>query len=162
MQYIKYNKRMKKYLTCSDYIDSYEVIPATIRKCDGIIFEPRVCVHETVMSAQKLINELIRLGYKVYGLRHTETDWSQPRYICPHFCLVNRFGFFATKDEMKFKNKINFGGESVYSDIALSSRNCTYYFMEDGEVSSYNYYQDVYAIPIMEFLNNQDKYFKKG
>ena len=98
---------------------------AKIRKCRGIIFN---VYSEDVNKLNECLFDLQDKGYLLYHLRHSEDDRSKPHTIKKDNVIYNRYGFFATKDIMKFKNFKN--------EITINKKNSTFYILEDnGEIT---------------------------
>ena len=49
-----------------------------------------------------LLSELIKSGYRVFYLRHSDNDWSEPMTI-ENFVQVNFYGYLAVKDSTGIK-----------------------------------------------------------
>ena len=122
-------------------------VPAHIRHCEGFVIET-----VTVQPERKLIFELIgelkeKHGYNVYTLLHRENDWSEPRYVSMDPCLINRFGWFLTKDKMVFSSK--------QQDVKLRKNNTVYF----NTTSDGNYEEELYIgrckeIDVLDYLIN--------
>lgn len=117
-------------------LDKIRGVLATVRKCNGIMIETITKQPERsiILDALKYFKEN---GYNVYSLRHKENDMSLPYEVCKDSILVNRFGWFVTKDTMKF-NKTKYLNSSL-----LNVNNVNYYSNND------NYRSD--KIEVIEF-----------
>lgn len=68
----------------------------------------------------KLIIE--KEGFNLYGLRHNDSDWTEPVELTIGKCLVNSMGVFITKE------KFIYGGKEFYID-----RSCHIELNKKGE-----------------------------
>lgn len=122
-------------------------VPSRLRHCNGFILEAI-----TVQPQRKLIFELMEelqdKGYNIYSLRHKENDMCEPHFITPKNILINRFGWFITKDKMKFKSKTD--------EIRLTVKNSLYYNCYEGEISSRHFYGNCMFIKIDEYFKNEN------
>ena len=122
-------------------------VPAEIRKCKGIVIETLTSAVER-KNMIATIKELESRGYHIYGLRHPDNDMSKPASVKSQSVLVNRFGWFITKDEMKF-NKSN--------EVMINRRNAVYYSTSRNEWCDYFWLVD--AISVNEYLEKvEDKF----
>ena len=122
-------------------------VPAHIRHCDGFVIETL-----TSQPERKIIFELLgelkeKHGYNVYTLLHTETDWTEPKYVSMHSSLINRFGWFLTKDKMVFSSK--------QQDVKLRKTNTVYFNVTDENYSvEESYIGRCKEIDVLDYLLN--------
>ena len=127
---------------------------STMRKCNGIIIETLTIQPERsiILDALKYFKEN---GYNVYSLRHKENDMSLPYEVCKDSILVNRFGWFVTKDTMKFNKNI------YHNSSLLNVNNVNYYTNNDDyrsckiELVEYAYDCSV-SVSLNDFIDNYD------
>ena len=124
-------------------------VPARIRHCDGFILEA-ITVQPQRKLMFELMTELQDKGYNIYSLRHKDGDMSEPHFITSKGILVNRFGWFLTKDKMKFKSETD--------EIRLTVRNSLYYNDCNGEIISKYFYGSCAFIPINKYFEQADRY----
>ena len=109
--------------------DEVMCVPATIRKCDGFIVKSLIN-EEPVGNERNNELEALRTlkdtSYNVYGLRHPQLDMSRPYMVCSEPALINRFGWFFTKQTMKFPPS------QLGSAIKIVSCKPTYYTVCKG------------------------------
>ena len=131
--------------------DKIECIPATIRKCRGIIIETLTVEPERSIIKESL-EEFKNAGYHIYGLRHKENDMSEPHYVYKNGVLVNRFGWFISKDKMKFKNDIRNPG------VRITVSNSNYYGVVNSKKADIDYEEKSFdygvRIKLSDFMDN--------
>lgn len=70
--------------------------------------------YKGILVEGELINNLKEVigkeGFNIYGLRHNESDWTEPVELTMRKCLVNSMGFFITKETFIYE------GEDFYID----------------------------------------------
>lgn len=138
-------KLMKTEINC---------VPAKIRHCNGFIIEALTSNPERKLNFE-LIGELVKNhGYNMYSLRHKDNDWSEPHYITSEGILVNRFGWFLTKDKMKFKNIQDEIRLTVSNTIFINVNNIDY-----RKIYEVPYYGNCTLINVLDYFLNEDKIF---
>lgn len=63
----------------------------------------------------KLIIE--KEGLNIYGLRHNDSDWTEPVELTLKKCLVNSMGIFITKEKFVYKGKELYIDRSNYIEL---------------------------------------------
>lgn len=70
--------------------------------------------YKGILVEGKINNEIQLIiekeNFYYYGLRHNESDWTEPVELTIGKCLVNSMGFFITKE------KFIYGGKEFYID----------------------------------------------
>lgn len=131
----------------------------TLRKCNGIIIETLTSTEERKMIFDYL-EDFKNKGYHIYGLLHLENDWSKPSYIRNGDVLVNRFGWFITKDKMEFKDDTIINDVVIHDEVALTCKNSTYFdISSDGTVKdTAEYYGSLREIPVDQYVEKEHIY----
>ena len=126
-------------------------VPARIRKCDGFVLEALTLQpHREIMF--ELMKELMdEYGYHIYSLRHKEDDMSDPHYVTKKGILVNRFGWFMSKDIMKFK--------SVHDEIRITTRNSHFYDVSKDDIEIMRHHGCCRRIPVLKYFKIEDSIF---
>lgn len=119
-------------------------VPAHIRHCEGVIVEVVTCQPERKVMFNLMAELKEKHGYNVYSLRHKSNDWSEPHYITEKHILIDRFGWFITKDKMKFND--------ILQEITLGVYNAKYYDEENGERIEEPCYGYCKQIDILDYL----------
>lgn len=117
-------------VTYKNDLNAVPCVPAIIRKCKGFVIEV-VTVEPKRTRIFNTIKLLLANGYNVYTLLHSENDMSKPTYITDSYKsgIVNRFGWFITKDEMIFPKNFNYS-------MRINSSNVRYlhpYFIDNED-----------------------------
>lgn len=110
---------------------------ANIRGVEGYVVEALTL--DSKKDLLELLNKLmLDKKIKVYGLRHSDTDWSRPCTI-EHRVFVNRFGWFIT-EEMSDSVLYDKKKKCIRDSIGLNSSN--FYYIEDEEVNMFDILKD--------------------
>lgn len=134
------------------------VAPAILRKCKGIVIE----AVSGSGKVQPILDKARENGYNIYYLRHSENDWSTPHTISFNPVLVNRFGWFITKDNMNFKNH-----KDKEIELKASINSEFFNVLNDDEaklrgtkVISLRYFEHCKSFDILSYVTN-DSYEKE-
>jgi len=140
--------KMKKKL----YRKDIKCVPARIRHCNGFILEAITEQPDRTIMFD-LMNELADdHGYTIYSLRHPDNDWSTPRYITQKGVLFNRFGWFLSKDSMKFKD--------IDQETMLSIKNSLFYDVSTHGIFEEPHIGNCREINVLDYLVNEDTIFE--
>lgn len=140
-----------KKLKCKKRIKNIKCIPACIRHCNGFVIETTT-VQPDRKNIFDLMEELADIhGYHIYSLRHKCSDWTEPRYITQKGILFDRFGWFLSKDKMKFKD--------LSDEIRITSSNSVFYDVSTDGVYEESRVWNCKEIKVLDYFSLEDEIF---